>query len=128
MLKAKLFFTRRQGADDIIQLYEDDTFFEMVRVVYTPGDHAKKSNEFYLTRSAALEYIDSILSSMGYDADPFDFVQLQTAIHPSILFSVSDVSVRSTRTRIDEMVNQSLKATVSEISLKRTVRSPVENW
>lgn len=126
MLKAKIFFTRRQGADDIIQFYEDDTYFEMVRVVYTPGDYTKTSNEFYLTRSGALDYLHSILRSMGHDADPFEHVQVQTAIHPTILFPSEDVSIRSTISTIEDMLNQAFKATIAEIKLKRTVRSPTE--
>ena len=126
MLKAKLYFTRRQGTDDIVQIYDDELYFEMTRVVYTPGEHTKKSNEFSLTRQQALSYVSTILRSMQTDTDPFEYVQVSTAIHPSVIYSVADVSEASTRFLIEDMVYDALKANVEEIKLKRTVRSPVE--
>ncbi len=124
MLKVKFFFTRCRGEDDIVQIYDDDTYFEMTRVVYTPGDHAKTSNSFYLSRSDALRYVSTMLKSMETDTDPFEFVQVQTAIHPSIMVSIADVSERETRWRLEDMVEQALYANVEEIKLKRTVRQP----
>jgi hypothetical protein len=126
MLKVKLFFTRREGPDDILQVYDDETYFEMANVVYTPGDHSKKSNSFYTSRGSVLDYISTIFKSMETDADPFEFVQIQTAIHPSVMVSVADVSDRQTRYRLEDMVEQALYANVEAIKLKRNVRTPVE--
>jgi hypothetical protein len=126
MQKVKLFFTRRAGADDIIQMFDDETHVDMVRVVYTPGDHTKKSNEFYLTSRDVLSYVNNILKAMNNDIDPFEYVQLQTAIHPTILFSAMDVGVRRTQDLIDDMIFQSIRVNVAEIKLKRTIRTPVE--
>jgi hypothetical protein len=126
MQKAKLYFTRRRGADDIIQMYDDDTHVDMVRVVYTPGDHTKKSNEFYMTSRDVLSYVRNILHAMNNDVDPFEHVQIQTAIHPSILFSAMDVGCRRVQDVFDEMLFQSLRVNVAEVKLKRTVRTPVE--
>jgi hypothetical protein len=126
MLKVKLFFTRRQGEDDILQIYDDETYFEMGRVVYTPGDHAKKSNEFYLPRRDILRYVSTIFKSMETDTDPFEFVQIQSAIHPSVIVPIADVSERQTRYQMEDMVEQALYANVEAVKLKRTVRSPVE--
>lgn len=127
MLKAKLFFTRRNGPDDIIQLYDDEEYFEMVRVVYTPGEHTKKSNEFWLTRRDTFGYVSTILKSLESDNDPFEYIQLQTAIHPSIMYPVSEVEDTHTRWLIEDMVRDAIHANVAEIKLKQTVRSPVEN-
>jgi hypothetical protein len=126
MQKVKLFFTRRAGADDIIQMFDDETHVDMVRVVYTPGDHTKKSNEFYLTSRDVLSYVNNILKAMNNDIDPFEHVQLQTAIHPTILFSAMDVGVRRIQDLIDDMIFQSIRVNVAEIKLKRTIRTPVE--
>jgi hypothetical protein len=126
MQKAKLYFTRRRGADDIIQMYDDDTHVDMVRVVYTPGDHTTKSNEFYMTSRDVLSYVRNILHAMNNDVDPFEHVQIQTAIHPSILFSAMDVGCRRVQDVFDEMLFQSLRVNVAEVKLKRTVRTPVE--
>lgn len=125
MLKVKLFFTRRQGADDILQIYDDEAYFEMTRIVYTPGDHTRISNAFHLTRSKAVDYVSTILESMENDTDPFDFVQIQTAIHPTVMVSVADLTDCTTRIRLEEMVYQALAANVEEIKLKRNVRAPI---
>ena len=126
MQKVKLFFTRRRGADDIVQMYDDETHVDMVRVVYTPGDHTKKSNVFYLTTRDVLSYVDNILKAMDHDTDPFEYMQIQTAIHPSIMFSAMDLSSRRVQDLVDDMIFQAIRVNVEEIKLKRTIRTPVE--
>jgi hypothetical protein len=126
MQKVKLFFTRTAGPDDIVQIYDDETHVDMVRVVYTPGDHTKKSNEFYMTARDVLSYVQNILRAMGHDVDPFEFVQIQTAIHPSIMFSAMDVHSRRVQDALDDMIFQAIRVNVEEVKLKRNVRTPVE--
>jgi hypothetical protein len=65
MQKVKLYFTRRNGSDDIIQMYDDETHVDMVRLVYTPGDHTKRSHEFHLTSRDVLCYVGNILKAMN---------------------------------------------------------------
>lgn len=127
MQKVKLFFCRSGMQDDIIQFFDDETHEDMVRIVYTPQEHTEKSNEFYLTRRAALMYVSQILKSMAYDNDPFEFVQLQTVIQPSVILPVSDVSGEA-RYLLEDMIEQALSANVDEIKLKRTVRAPRLHW
>jgi hypothetical protein len=126
MQKVKLFFTRRNGSDDIVQMFDDETHVDMVRVVYTPGDHNKKSNEFYLTSRDVLSYVGNIVRAMGHDVDPFEYMQIQTAIHPSIMFSAMDVHSRRVQDTLDDMIFQAIRVNVEEIKLKRTIRTPVE--
>jgi hypothetical protein len=125
MQKVKLFFTRRTGSDDIVQIYDDETHVDMVRVVYTPGDHTKKSNVFHMTTRDVLSYVNNILRAMEHDTDPFEFLQIQTAIHPSIMFSVLDLG-RRVQDTLDDMIFQAIRVNVEEVKLKRNVRSPVE--
>jgi len=126
MQKVKLFFTRRAGSDDIVQIYDDDTHVDMVRVVYTPGDHTKRSHEFHMTTRDVLSYVGNILKAMNNDVDPFEFVQIQTAIHPSIMFSAMDVGCRRIQDVLDDMIFQAIRVNVEEVKLKRNVRTPVE--
>lgn len=123
MLKAKLFFTRTGREDDIIQVFDDDEYLEMVRVVYTPGEYTKASNEFYFTRRDAMAYLSSILKSMEADSDPFEFVELQTAIHPSVMYPIGELEDARTRWLIEDMIEQAIRANVFGISLKRNVRT-----
>jgi len=126
MQKVKLYFTRRTGSDDIIQMYDDDTHVDMVRLVYTPGDHTKRSHEFYMTTRDVLSYVRNILNAMNNDVDPFEFVQIQTAIHPSIMFSAIDVGCRRIQDTLDDMIFQAIRVNVGEVKLKRNVRTPTE--
>jgi hypothetical protein len=126
MQKVKLYFTRRNGSDDIIQMYDDETHVDMVRLVYTPGDHTKRSHEFHLTSRDVLSYVGNILKAMNNDVDPFEFVQIQTAIHPSIMFSAMDVGCRRVQDVLDDMIFQAIRVNVEEVKLKRNVRTPVE--
>ncbi len=126
MQKVKLFFTRRHGADDIIQIYDDESYVDMVRLVYTPGDHTKKSNVFYMTTRDVLSYVGNIFRSMSHDVDPFEYLQIQTAIHPSIMFSAMDLSSHRVQDLLDDMIFQAMRVNVEEEKLKRTVRTPVE--
>jgi hypothetical protein len=126
MQKVKLYFTRRNGSDDIIQMYDDETHVDMVRLVYTPGDHTKRSHEFHLTSRDVLSYVGNILKAMNNDVDPFEFVQIQTAIHPSIMFSAMDVGCRRIQDVLDDMIFQAIRVNVEEVKLKRNVRTPVE--
>lgn len=126
MQKVKLFFTRRAGSDDIIQMYDDDTHVDMVRLVYTPGDHTKRSHEFYMTTRDVLSYVGNILKAMNNDVDPFEYVQIQTAIHPSIMFSAMDVGCRRIQDVLDDMIFQAIRVNVGEVKLKRNVRTPTE--
>jgi hypothetical protein len=126
MLKVKLFFTRTRGADDIVQIYDDESYVDMARIVYTPGDHTKKSNVFHMTTKDVLSYVENILDSMEHDTDPFEFMQIQTAIHPSVMFSAMDLSRARVQGLLDNMIFQALRVNVEEMKLKRTVRTPVE--
>lgn len=126
MQKVKIYFTRRNGSDDIIQMYDDETHVDMVRLVYTPGDHTKRSHEFHLTSRDVLSYVGNILKAMNNDVDPFEFVQIQTAIHPSIMFSAMDVGCRRVQDVLDDMIFQAIRVNVEEVKLKRNVRTPVE--
>lgn len=126
MLKVKLFFTRAAGSDDIVQIYDDETHVDMVRIVYTPGDHTKRSNAFHMTTRDVLSYVGNIFRAMSNDTDPFEFMQIQTAIHPSVMVSVMDLSCRRVQDLLDDMIFQAVRVNVEEIKLKRTVRTPAE--
>lgn len=123
MIKAKLFFTRTGREDDIIQVFDDDEYIEMVRIVYTPGEYTKASNEFFLTRRDAMTYLSNILKSMTSDTDPFEFVELQTAMHPSVMYPIGELEETRTRWLLEDMIDQAIRTNIFGISLKRNVRT-----
>jgi hypothetical protein len=124
MQKVKLYFTRAGRTDDVIQIFDDETHNDMFRVVYTPAEYIKTSNEFYGSTSTVMDYISSVLKSMCYDNDPFDYLQISTAIHPSVMYSIADVSDPKTRYQIEDLIEQATKEIVGEVKLKRNVRTP----
>lgn len=100
--------------DDIIRIYEDEEYEEMFRVVYAPsGD--KKMSQFFLTRSKVLDYIDDLLISLEYDTDSCEWVQVDTAIHPSVMYHVADLSNSSIRHHLENTVEAAMRANVERI-------------
>jgi hypothetical protein len=114
------FIRKNEGAkaDDILTIYEDEDFAEMYRIVFRPGDFKKTANEFYLDRARALEYVASLLKMLPYDADPFAYVQVDTSIHPSILYNVCDLIDRDVRYIIEDAVDVAIRRPVEKIRVK----------
>lgn len=118
MLKATLRFIRdseRANRDDVLRFYVDDCYNEMVRIVFRPAD-VSKSSEFYLDQHRAMSYLSGILKSMQHDTDPFEHVQVETAMHPIILYHVSDLDTREIRWSIEDAVSDALHQAIHQKS------------
>lgn len=114
MLKATLFIQRKNGereADDTIKIYDDKMMHDMVQIVYTTPD-LDKGKKIFLPISKAIVYINDVLKSFEYDSDPFEYVQLSTAIHPSVLFHTSELEDRETRYLIQDMMEMAIRQPV----------------
>ena len=111
MLKATIYIQRKNTRgpedDDVIRMYEDDEYCEMIRITYSSPE-MKKDNTFYLPISRTMRYLSDTLKTFRHDADPFEHVQVTTAIHPSVLYHVSDLDCRETRWLIEDMVEAAL--------------------
>jgi hypothetical protein len=103
--------TLEETDDDVIRVYEDPDFAEMYRVTFRSSD-IKKASEFYLDGGRAVAYISTILKSLTYDTDPFEKIQVDTAIHPSVMYHVSDLDQCSVRHLIEDMIDSSLRRPV----------------
>jgi hypothetical protein len=86
------------GKDDKIEINRGSRASEMVDITYTPGDSKSKSvYSFSLTRSGVGRYLENLLFSMTKDQDPFEKIQISTAMSPAIMYHVSDLDeVQST--------------------------------
>ena len=86
------------GRDDKIEINRGSRATEMVSVKYVPGDSKTNSEySFSLTRSGVGRYLENLLFSLTKDQDPFEKIQVSTALSPSIMFHVSDLDdVQST--------------------------------
>lgn len=121
MNKCTIRFIRKNevsAKDDMITIYEDEDFAEMYRIVFRPGDFKKTANEFYLDRARVLDYVASVLRTLPHDADPFAYVQVDTTLHPSILYNVYDLTCSEVRHMIEDTVDASLRRPVERIKLK----------
>jgi hypothetical protein len=121
MNKCTIRFIRKDEgakADDVLTIYEDEDFAEMYRIVFRPGDYKKTANEFYLDRARTVEYVASLLKMLPFDADPFAYVQVDTSIHPSILYNVCDLFGREVRYLIEDTVDVAIRRPVDKIRVK----------
>jgi hypothetical protein len=86
------------GKDDKIEINRGSRASEMVDITYTPGDSKTNSEySFSLTRSGVGRYLENLLFSMTKDQDPFEKIQISTAMSPAIMYHVSDLDeVQST--------------------------------
>jgi hypothetical protein len=111
MLCAAILFTRKdRGAahDDKISIisYNDST--EIFEVVYH-NPEVKRDRVFLASFSGVLTYVEDVLTSMRHDVDPFENIQLNSSIHPAILFHVSDMDESVTRDLLVNMVRDAMR-------------------
>lgn len=119
MLKVTLRFIRNVDAragnqDDILHIYDDDEYHETCRIVFRPKD-VKKGSEFYLDERRTMDYISSILKSMQHDSDPFEYIQVDTAMHPTILYHVSDMDNRDIRWSVEDAIYDAIRRPIRRV-------------
>jgi hypothetical protein len=120
MLKATLYFVNNTNEDDIVRIFDDDVHNDMYRVVFKAHDMVGL-NEFHMNYRDLQDYISDMLKSTQNDTDPYEYVQVMTAIHPSIMYHTSELEKREVRWQIEDMVGVACRCTVFRRGLKRTV-------
>jgi hypothetical protein len=118
MLKATIYFLRKdapsEDTDDILRVYDDDEYRDTVRVVYSTPELGKDMS-FYFTLSQAMVYISDTLKTLRHDSQPFEYIQVSTAIHPSILYHVSDMDIAEVRHLVEDTVETAIRRPVFRI-------------
>lgn len=115
MISFSLLFTRKGKSaahDDQIRVYPYEGSHSIFEVVYKTPD-LNRDRRFLASFSGALHYVEDILMSMRSDVDPFEQIQLTTAIHPTVMFHVSDMEDSETRDVIINMIGDSLRYEVT---------------
>jgi hypothetical protein len=97
--------------DDVIQMYDDPDFEEMVRITFR--SERTQRREFFLDISRAVAYVSTILKTLTHDVVPFERVQVTTMIHPAVFYHVSDLSDCTIRHLIEDTVESALRRPVS---------------
>ena len=113
-----LLFTRRgKGCahDDRIFVSPHEDSRDIFEVKYH-NPETKKDKMFLASFSGVLSYIEDTLTSMRLDVDPFEHIQLNSVIHPAVLFHVADMSEYENRDNILNMVRDSMRFSVTSVS------------
>lgn len=115
-----LFLTRSDGD------HVDDDSFDFVSVPNLPdfvrvtasfaaaGTVLKNKfkNTFVLPRAGAAEYALSLIGSLVRDDDPFEKVQISSAIFPTVIYRVENLEDCSVRTSIQDILYSTFNTTV----------------
>ena len=103
--------------DDVL-LINTTTTPDVYKIAFKPQEFKTFRNEFYMNTADVIRYIHDLFQTLQYDIDPFSSIQLDTAIHPSILFHPADFDSSSTRERIEKMISLSLRTYVKRTDLE----------
>lgn len=118
-IKCTLRFLRAGGdedSDDVIIIRSMAVSPDLFYVSYRPGDASSRlSYEASMSRGATMDYVTDVLKSMCYDVDPFDRLQVLTDMHPSVMYSVSDMDNVIARKLVENMVYTCLRTRVLRV-------------
>ena len=124
MLRCRLFIVKdldNRKLDDTLVIYDVEENPDMFRIVYHSSDYSRKQTQFHLSRSTTLNYIEDLLRSLKYDTEPFEYVQVSTEIHPSVLYHMMDLEKLAVRNLITDMIHTALKYKIESVLLPRQV-------
>lgn len=101
--------SNRDDRIDVVTFNESGLY----RVTYrTPEFRRKKT--FVATESQVLDYLEDVLFSLSRDTDPFDRFQLNTHIHPPVMYHVADLYEDDVRRMILNMSRDAMRLNVSD--------------
>ena len=95
MYIATLHLTRTGKAsseDDRILVQHNATYPNLFDVTYTTPE-LKMARRFTVDESKVMDFLSDVLESLPYDHEPFEEVQVSTAIHPNILYAVANIGM-----------------------------------
>ena len=111
MQRASLLFTRKGRGfthDDQITIFSVPECSQAYKVVYhTP--ELKRDKVFTTSYHGVMQYIEDTIFSMVHDLEPFEHIQVYTAIHPSVLYSPGDMADEGVRKLIINMIRDALR-------------------
>ena len=96
--------------DDILRIFDTDCN-DLFRITFCASE-MKNPNQFFATRHHVLQYVSELLLTLTHDTDPFESLQVETAIHPSILYHVVDMDEYNVRSLVEDTIDSVLRRTV----------------
>lgn len=115
MQRAALLFTRKGKGprhDDRISICSIPECAEAYRVTYRTPE-LSRDKEFTTSYHGVMQYLEDVLFSMVHDLDPFENIQVYTAIHPSVFYSPGDMADEDIRRLILNMIRDGLRHDIS---------------
>lgn len=111
-----LFIHEGKGSahDDKVVFVPYNGSHEIFEVTYYSPD-LKTGRRFLASFSSAMRYAEDMLTSMRHDTEPFESIQLTTAIHPAVLYHVADMDESSTRDLMLNMIADALRFEVTRV-------------
>ena len=80
------------SSDDKILVQHNATYPNLFDVTYMTPE-LKLARRFTVDESKVMDFLSDILESLPYDHEPFEEVQVSTAIHPNILYAVANIGM-----------------------------------
>ena len=115
MQRAALLFTRKgrgSGQDDRILIHAVPECAEAYKVTYRTPE-LSRNKVFTTSYHGVMQYLEDVLFSMVHDLDPFEYIQVYTAIHPSVLYSPGDMADEDVRKLILNIIRDGLRHDIS---------------
>ena len=83
---------KASSEDDRILVQHNATYPNLFDVTYTTPE-LKMARRFTVDESKVMDFLSDVLESLPYDHEPFEEVQVSTAIHPNILYAVANIGM-----------------------------------
>uniref|UniRef100_A0A6C0AKQ9 Uncharacterized protein n=1 Tax=viral metagenome TaxID=1070528 RepID=A0A6C0AKQ9_9ZZZZ len=99
--------TSEQSADDIILFQTDPAYPDVVEITSTFSGTKKLRYQYTLPRSRCSHYARTIVRALVDDVEPFDRVQISSAMFPAVMYNVEDL----VRSRVMESIDEVLHLT-----------------
>lgn len=112
---ASMILTRKDKGsefDDKIVIQNNLSYPNLFDVTFTtPG--VKVGRKFTVDESKVIDFIGDILQGLRCDTDPFEELQVYTAIHPTFMYKVDDLCCEI-RCNIINMIRFALRADIRQ--------------
>lgn len=99
-------------SDDTITFKTDSAYPDVVDVIATYSGSKKLSYRYTFPRSRCTHYARTVVRSLVDDAEPFDRVQINSAMFPAVMYNVEDLIRSRVMDAIDEMLYLTFDAIV----------------
>ena len=90
--------------DDVITFTTDSDYPDVVEITAKYKTPTKSAYVFTLPRSRCSHYARTLIGALVDDVEPFDRVQISSAVFPAVMYDVSDLPLPSVVESINEML------------------------